>query len=142
MSIGGCLLLLRFSMKRVLILDRDSFSPATCVSTLVAKLVVVGGERNPASLGQSFRVRGQGAGREPSVSSTVLPSAGQGSGREEISHSRTGSWTQDEQGAAQAPWTSMLCRELVGQVTQHLEYCPSGCMQGVGLEERSQGRVG
>ena len=32
---GGCLLLLRFSMKRVSIKDRDSFSPATCVSTLV-----------------------------------------------------------------------------------------------------------
>jgi len=46
-------------MKRVPILDRDSFSPATCVSTLVVKLVVVGGERNPASLVQSFRVLGR-----------------------------------------------------------------------------------
>ena len=44
MSMGGCLLLLRFSMKRVSILDRDSFSPATCVSTPVVELVVVGGE--------------------------------------------------------------------------------------------------
>jgi len=57
MSIGGCLLLLQLSMKRVWILDRDSFSPVTCVSTLVVKLVVVGGERNPASLSLSFRVR-------------------------------------------------------------------------------------
>jgi len=56
MSMGGCLLLLRFSMKRVSILDRDSFSPITCVSTPVVKLVVVGGERNPASLSPSFRV--------------------------------------------------------------------------------------
>ena len=54
-------LLLRFSMKRLSILDRDSFSPATCVSTLVVKLVVVGGERNPASLAPSFRVRGRGS---------------------------------------------------------------------------------
>jgi len=46
-------------MKRVSILDRDSFSPATCVSTLVVKLVVVGGERNPAYLAQSFRVLGR-----------------------------------------------------------------------------------
>jgi len=46
-------------MKRVSILDRDSFSPATCVSTLVVKVVVVGGERNPASLVPSFRVRGR-----------------------------------------------------------------------------------
>jgi len=59
MSMGGCLLLLRFSMKRVSIPDRDSFSPATCVSTPVVKLVVVGGERNPASLAPSFRVRGR-----------------------------------------------------------------------------------
>jgi len=59
MLMGGCLLLLRFSMKRVSILDRDSFSPATCVSTLVVKFVVVGGERNPASLEQSYRVRGR-----------------------------------------------------------------------------------
>ena len=44
-------------MKRVLILDRASFSPTTCVETLVVKLVVVGGERNPASLALSFRVR-------------------------------------------------------------------------------------
>jgi len=44
-------------MKRVSILDRASFSPATCVETLVVKLVVVGGERNPASLALSFRVR-------------------------------------------------------------------------------------
>ena len=44
-------------MKRVSILDRDSFSPATCVSTLVVKVVVVGGERNPASLVPSFQVR-------------------------------------------------------------------------------------
>jgi len=44
-------------MKRVPILDLDSFS--TFVSTLVVKLVVVGGERNPASLAQSFRVRGR-----------------------------------------------------------------------------------
>ena len=58
MSMGG-LLLLRFSMKRVSILDRDSFSPATCVSTLVVKFVVVGGDRNPASLAMSFRVRGR-----------------------------------------------------------------------------------
>ena len=58
MSMGGCLLLLRFSMKRVSILDRDS-SPATCVSTPVVKLVVVGGERNPASLAPSFRVQGR-----------------------------------------------------------------------------------
>jgi len=50
MSMGGCLLLLRFSMKSVSILDRGSFSPATCVSTPVVKLVVVGGERNPGSL--------------------------------------------------------------------------------------------
>jgi len=57
MSMGGCLLLLRFSMKRVLIKDRESFSPATCVSTPVVKLVVVGGERNPASLAPSLRVR-------------------------------------------------------------------------------------
>ena len=41
------------------ILDRDSLSPATCVSTLVVKLVVVGGERNPASLAPSFQVRGR-----------------------------------------------------------------------------------
>jgi len=46
-------------MKRVSILDRASFSPATCVETLVVKLVVVGGERNPASLALSFRVRGR-----------------------------------------------------------------------------------
>ena len=59
MSMGGCLLLLRFSIKRVSILDRDSFSPATRVSTLVVKLVVVGGQRNPASLEPSFRVRGR-----------------------------------------------------------------------------------
>jgi len=59
MSMGECLLLLRFSMKRVAILDRDSFSPATCVSTLVVKSVVVGGERNPASLAPSIRVRGR-----------------------------------------------------------------------------------
>jgi len=59
MSMGRCLLLLRFSMKRVSILDRGSFSPATCVSTLVVKLVVVGGERNPATLALSFRVRGR-----------------------------------------------------------------------------------
>ena len=58
MSMGGCLLLVRFSMKRVLILDRDSFSPTTCVSTLVVKLVVVD-ERNPASLVPSFRLRGR-----------------------------------------------------------------------------------
>ena len=51
--------MLPFSMKRVLILDWHSFSPATCVSTLVVKLVVVGGERNPASLAQSFRLRGR-----------------------------------------------------------------------------------
>ena len=57
MSMGGCLLLLRFSMKRVSILDRDSFSPTTCVSIPVVNLVVVGGERNPASLAPSFRVR-------------------------------------------------------------------------------------
>jgi len=38
-------------MKRVPILAR--------VSTLVVKLVVVGGERNPASLAQSFWVRGR-----------------------------------------------------------------------------------
>jgi len=44
-------------MKRVSIKDRDSFSPATYVSTLVVKLVVVGGQRNPASLAPSFRVR-------------------------------------------------------------------------------------
>jgi len=44
-------------MKRVSILDRDSFSPPTCVSTLVVKVVVVGGERNPESLALSFRVR-------------------------------------------------------------------------------------
>jgi len=50
MSMGACLLLLRFSMKRVSIPDRDSFSPATCVSNPVVKLVEVGGERNPASL--------------------------------------------------------------------------------------------
>jgi len=43
--------------KELLILDRDSFSPVTCVSTLVVKFVVVGGERNPASLPLSFRVR-------------------------------------------------------------------------------------
>ena len=59
MSMGGCLLLLRFSMKRVSIKDRDSFSPATSVSTPVVKIVVVGGERNPASLAPSFRVRGR-----------------------------------------------------------------------------------
>jgi len=59
MSMGGCLLLLRFSMKRVSIKDQNSFSPTTCVSTLVVKLVVVGGERNPASLVPSFRVRGR-----------------------------------------------------------------------------------
>jgi len=59
MSMGRCLLLLRFSMKRVSILDQDSLSPATCVSTLVVKFVVVGGERNPASLAPSFRVRGR-----------------------------------------------------------------------------------
>jgi len=59
MSMGGCLLLLRFSMKRVSIKDRNSFSPDTCVSTPVVNLVVVGGERNPASLGPSFRVRGR-----------------------------------------------------------------------------------
>ena len=46
-------------MKRVSILDRDLFSPATCVSTQVVKLVVVGGERNPASLALSFWVRGR-----------------------------------------------------------------------------------
>ena len=46
-------------MKRVSILDRDSLSPSTCVSTLVVKLVVVGGERNPASLAQSCQVRGK-----------------------------------------------------------------------------------
>ena len=46
-------------MKRVLILDRDSFSPGTCVSTPVVKLVVVGGERNPESLVPSFRVGGR-----------------------------------------------------------------------------------
>jgi len=59
MLMGGCLLLLRFSMKSISILDRDSFSPATCVSTLVVKLVAVGGERNPASLVPSFWVRGR-----------------------------------------------------------------------------------
>ena len=59
MSMGGCLLLLRFSMKRVSIKDRNSFSPPTCVSTPVVKLVVVGGERNPASLVPSFRLRGR-----------------------------------------------------------------------------------
>jgi len=46
-------------MNRVSILDRGSFSPATCVSTPVVKFVVVGGERNPASLAPSFRVRGR-----------------------------------------------------------------------------------
>ena len=46
-------------MERVSILDRDSFSPATCVSTPVVKPVVVGGERNSASLAPSFRVRGR-----------------------------------------------------------------------------------
>jgi len=65
MSMGGCLLLLQCSMKRVSILDRDSFSPATCVSTLVVKLVVVGGDRNPASLAQSFLVRGRELERNP-----------------------------------------------------------------------------
>jgi len=44
-------------MKRVSIKDRDSFSPVTCVSTPVVKLVVVGGERNPASVVPSFQVR-------------------------------------------------------------------------------------
>ena len=44
-------------MKRVSIKDRDSFSPTTCVSTPVVNLVVVGGERNPASLAPSFQVR-------------------------------------------------------------------------------------
>ena len=65
MSKGGCLLLLRFSMKRVSIKDRDSFSPATCVSTPVVKLVAVGGERNPASLAPSLRVRGRGLEGNP-----------------------------------------------------------------------------
>jgi len=59
MLMGGCLLLLRFSMKRGSILDRDLFSPGTCVSILVVQLVVVGGERNSASLPPSFRVRGR-----------------------------------------------------------------------------------
>jgi len=65
MPMGGYLLLLRFSMQRVSILDRDSFSPTTCVSTLVVKLVVVGGERNPASLAPSLRVRGRELGGNP-----------------------------------------------------------------------------
>jgi len=58
-------------MKRVSILDRGSFSPATCVWTLVVKLVVVGGERNPASLALSFRVRGRELGGNPA---SLVPS--------------------------------------------------------------------
>ena len=54
------------------------------------KLVVVGGERNPASLSTVLPGAGQGVGREPRVSSTVLPGAGQGAGREEMSHSCAG----------------------------------------------------
>jgi len=84
MSMGGCLLLLRFSMKRVSILDRDSFSPATYVSTPVVKLVVVGGERNPASLAPSFRVRGRELEGNPA--SLTRPSGcgvGSGKGRDE-----------------------------------------------------------
>ena len=76
MSMGGCLLLLRFSMKRVSILDRDSFSPATCVSTPVVKFVVVGGERNPASLEPSFRVRGRELEGNPTSLTPSFPVQG------------------------------------------------------------------
>ena len=48
MSMGGCLLLLRFSMKRVSIKDRDSFSPATCVSTDEFLHLRYGGNRTRA----------------------------------------------------------------------------------------------
>jgi len=124
MLMGGYLLLLRFSMKRAF----DPWSRLVLSSYMCVN-----------SSGQAC---GGGWWEEPSVSSTIPPSAGQGAGREEMSHSLAGWWAQDEQGAAQAPWTSMPCRELVGWATQHLEHCPSGCMQGVGQEERSQGRVG
>ena len=67
--------------------DRDSFFPPTCVTTLVVKLVVVGGERNPASLTPSFRVRGRELEGNPA---SLAPGAGQGAGREEMSHSRAG----------------------------------------------------
>jgi len=90
----------------------------------VVKLVVVGGERNPASLASSLRMRGREL--EGKRGATVAQA-------DEIRTSRE---------AAQAPWTSTSCRELVGRATQHLEHSPSGYMQGAGREERSQGCVG
>jgi len=42
-----------------------ALAPLTCVSTLVVKFVVVSGERNPASLAPSFRVRGRELERNP-----------------------------------------------------------------------------
>jgi len=124
MSTEGCLLLLRFSMKK-------AFDPWSRLVLSSYMCVDSGGQ-----------ACGGGWWEEPSVSSIVLPSAGQGAGREEMSHGRAGWWAQDEQGAVQAPWTSMPRTELVGRATQHLEHCPSECMQGAGVEERSQGRVG
>jgi len=59
---GGCLLLLRFLMKleefRSLIESR-SLQLHVCRLWWSSVFVVVGGERNPASLGLSFRVRGR-----------------------------------------------------------------------------------
>ena len=78
-------------MKRVSILDRGSFSPAICVLTPVVKLVVVGGERNPASLAQSFRVRDRELqGNPTSLALSFQVQARQGAGREGMSYSRAG----------------------------------------------------